>query len=110
MQRFSTLLAALAFTLVFGHLTDKTTGQPLTDVTVQARSSSTTQTTLTDRNGHFRFQKLPPGNYTLMLSSKDVPPQSFHIEIGSDAQTINVKACSTTLDYSCVPGDGGGGA
>jgi hypothetical protein len=104
MRRFTSIIAALAIALFVGHVTDKTTGQPLSGVTVQAVGPQGTATARTDHDGRFAFENLAPGHYTLTLSSKDVPSQDFHITLTGEAQSVSVKACSTTLDYACGSG------
>ncbi|MGZ3496598.1 MAG: carboxypeptidase regulatory-like domain-containing protein [Vulcanimicrobiaceae bacterium] len=104
MRRFAGTLAALAIALFVGHVTDKTTGQALSGVTVQAAGEHGTATATTDHDGRFEFEHLTPGRYTLTLSSKDVPVQVFHITVTGEPQSVSVKACSTTLDYECGSG------
>ncbi|MGH8164004.1 MAG: carboxypeptidase regulatory-like domain-containing protein [Rhodanobacteraceae bacterium] len=106
MHRFVNVAAALAIALLLGRVTDKTTGQPLSGVTVRATGARGSASAVTDRSGHFRMSRLAPGRYTLTLSSKDVPPQSVRAAVSGAAQSIGVKACSTTLDYECA-GDNG---
>ncbi|HEX4013207.1 MAG TPA: carboxypeptidase regulatory-like domain-containing protein [Candidatus Cybelea sp.] len=99
---------AIALTVVTGHITDATTGQPLTNVTISVGSHRTA----TDAHGNYRFSGVAPGRYTLSASSKDVPPQRRAIVVTSAAQTkIDLTLCSTTLDYNCNgagPGAGPG--
>ena len=92
------LLAAVA--MLSGHVTDKTTGQPLTGVHVDAKGPQHASAT-TNGDGAYRLPKLRPGRYTLTLSSADVPPQTFTVTVHGTAQTFDVVACSTTLDYAC---------
>ena len=93
------LLAAAAVVLS-GHVTDKTTGQPLAGVHVAAAGPQRAAAT-TNGDGAYRLPALRPGRYTLTLSSDDVPPQSFTVTVHGTKQTFDVVACSTTLDYAC---------
>jgi protocatechuate 3,4-dioxygenase beta subunit len=97
--------AAVAAVL-FGRITDITTGQPLPNVRVVAGSHAAT----TDAHGAYRIVGLPPGHYTLTVRSSDVPPQHFNVDVkGSNASMqFDLRACSTTLDYMCGgPAPGG---
>ena len=49
--------------MLVGHVTDATTGQPLTNVTIAIGSHKTT----TDENGNYRLAGLPLGPYTTRL-------------------------------------------
>lgn len=98
------LVAALA--VLFGRMTDTTTGQPLPNVRVVAGSHAAT----TDAHGAYRIVGLPPGKYTLTVRSSDVPPQHFAVNVKSSnaATQFDFRACSTTLDYMCGgPAPGG---
>lgn len=101
--------AALALTLLVGHITDRTTGQPLAGVRVTLRAAHKTLAATTDRHGTFRLPDVPAGARTLQYSSDDVPPQSARVHVGGRKQSIAITACSTTLDYSCAGVEGGGG-
>jgi protocatechuate 3,4-dioxygenase beta subunit len=102
-QRFASL-GALAFALavVTGHVTDRTTGQPLTGVRVELSGASTASAT-TRADGSYRIPKLKPGRYVVTLSSNDVPPQRYDLTIAptEKSHARDFTACSTTLDYSC---------
>jgi hypothetical protein len=107
MKAFAML--ALALVTFWGTLLDKTTNQPLTSVRVSASGPSTARGS-TDSRGKFTLTNLRPGQYTITVQSKDVPPQSFDYKI-TKGTTQTIKACSTTLDYHCgSPGGGGPGA
>lgn len=98
----------LALVTFSGTLLDQTTNQPLTGVRVSASGPSAAHAS-TDARGYFRLSDLKPGQYTIIVQSKDVPQQSFSYKITRNmAQTI--KACSTTLDYHCGTPGGGPGA
>lgn len=102
-------MLALALVTFWGTLLDKTTNQPLTGVRVSASGQSTARAS-TDSRGKFTLVNLRPGQYTITVQSKDVPPQNFDYKI-TKGTTQTIKACSTTLDYHCgSPGGGGPGA
>ncbi len=103
------LLLSAALAIVTGTLTDKTTGQPLIGVTVTTTASHQRVQAKTDAHGHFSLGNLPSGNYTLRLSSPDVPAQSTPIRVSGPTTTVKLKACSTTLDYNCGNGGSPGG-
>lgn len=105
--RFGTLAAALAVTILIGQVTDKTTGQPLVGVQIMATVHSTHAVATTNKHGLFHLN-LPPGKYTLHLSSADVPPQQHELVVKGKQQSVTLRACSTTLDYSCGQGGPGG--
>lgn len=101
------LAAALA--VLSGTITDKTTGQPLQGVTVTATEGSQTLRARTDAEGHFVLQHVADGNYTLHMSSRDVPAQTVTVRVHGPTTHVSFKACSMTLDYSCGAGDSSGG-
>jgi hypothetical protein len=39
----------------------------------------------------------------LSVSSDDVPPQGFSVTVGNATSRVNLRVCSTTLDYNCGP-------
>jgi hypothetical protein len=90
---------ALSLVVLVGHITDKTTGQPLPNVKIAIGSHHTT----TDARGAYRLSGLAPGTYTLSASSDDVPPQRRSVTVKQQAspQTLDLVMCSTTLDYGC---------
>jgi hypothetical protein len=108
MHRFTTLCLAAAFTLLFGQLTDRTTGQPLPGVRIVLTHGHMQRHATTGSNGDFRLDGLRPGRYRLRYSSADVPPQSMKVTIHGTRQELDITACSATLDYSCAGGGGGG--
>jgi protocatechuate 3,4-dioxygenase beta subunit len=94
-----TVTAALVLSVLVGHVTDATTGQPLANVTIAIGSHRTT----TDQRGAYRLPGLTPGYYTLSASSKDVPPQHRSVSVKQQTtQRLDLVLCSTTLDYSCA--------
>jgi carboxypeptidase family protein len=106
-RSFLAACSALAFTLLLGQITDKTTGQPLRGVAVIAQSSHALPLhAVTDAHGRFRLPGVRPGAVTLHYSSDDVPPQSLIVHVRGTKQSISITACSTTLDYSCRSGGG----
>jgi hypothetical protein len=96
-------LAALVLTVLTGHIVDRTTSQPLTDVDISAQGAATVAPARTDAAGHYALRGLTPGHYTITVSSDDVPPQHFDVVVRSGkSQQFNITACSTTLDYTCA--------
>lgn len=94
-----------ALAVLYGRVTDLTTGQALVHVSVSAGG---THHALTDSEGHYRISGLKPGRYTLTLQSNDVPPQQQTVTVRKDAAKTqaDLTACSTTLDYACHPSPG----
>ena len=99
---------ALAAAILTGHVTDRTTGQPIAGVRVDARGPMHAHAT-TDERGAYTLRGLRSGTYTLTLSSDDVPPVRDRVRVTSGTTKENVVVCSTTLDYSCAPGGDGQG-
>lgn len=107
-RAFFPALAVLAFTLLLGQVTDKTTGQPLTGVRVEIKQPGGTLHATTGQDGRFRLSGVRPGARTVQYSSADVPPGRVQLRVSGPRQTLHITACSTTLDYSCAGGGGGG--
>ncbi len=106
--RHLSTVAAFAAAVLVGHVTDRTTGQPIGGVHI-ALSGPTHARATTTSNGAYVVRALRPGTYTMTLSSDDVPPQRVHVKVSASKTTRNVVVCSTTLDYSCAPGGDGPG-
>lgn len=105
-HRLARVCAALAFALVVGRITDKTTGQPLPGIDVlmvQPGSAHHAPHTYTDADGNYRLRNVPPGRYQVTISSDDVPAAVFTTTVGAHEKThrLDLVACSVTLDYSC---------
>jgi protocatechuate 3,4-dioxygenase beta subunit len=105
-------LNLLALAVLFGRITDLTTGQPLANVTVLASDGA--HRTTTNAAGRYRLTGLAPGRYTLTLESASVPPQhrSAVVTANRTGTKLDLRVCSTTLDYMCgasAPGGSGSG-
>jgi hypothetical protein len=99
MHARSALIAVWTLAVLVGNLADRTTGQPLSGVSVSVRAAHATSRA----DGSFRLTGLKPGRATLSVSSDDVPPQQFPVTIGNASTRVNLRVCSTTLDYNCGP-------
>ncbi len=95
----SSLLAVWALAVLIGNLADRTTGQPLAGVRVSLGAAHATS----HADGSFRLTGLKPGHATLSVSSDDVPPQRFPVTVRSAPSRVDLRVCSTTLDYNCGP-------
>ncbi len=96
----------LAAALLAGHVVDRTTGQGLANVRVTAGGAST----VTDRAGAYALHGVKAGALTITLESDDVPRQTFPVTVRGSKTHLDVRACSTTLDYECAhtfPNDAG---
>jgi len=106
MLTFALVLATLA-----GRLSDRTTGQPLPDVSVSLSPGH--HSVKTDAGGRFTIAGLKAGTYTLTFESNDVPAQTDVVKLRSgQRRVLTVTVCTTSLDYRCDPGgsaEGGGG-
>lgn len=96
---------ALALAVLAGHVTDRTTGQPLPGVHV-ALSGGGSLSAVTNSDGGYHIRNVKPGHYTVTLSSNDVLPQHYDVTIRptDKTRTADFVACSTTLDYNCSGG------
>ena len=88
----------MAFVLLAGSIADRTTGQPLGGVTVSVGAAHT----VSRADGSFRLNVTKPGPAVVSVSSDDVPPQQFTVTVGTKSR-VNLRVCSTTLDYNCGP-------
>lgn len=104
LSRLTAAASSAALAVLVGHVTDKTTGQPLPGVTITIGPHHAT----TDAHGAYRLTGLAPGHYTMSAGSKDVPPQNKSVDVKQSIQTmtLDLVLCSTTLDYSCAAGPG----
>lgn len=92
------IVVLAAVTLVLsGRVLDRTTGQPLAGVHLQAGRSSAT----TDAHGRYALRGLHAGPVTIVLESDDVLPQQLSVTLGPGSTQHDLRACSTTLDYDC---------
>jgi hypothetical protein len=89
---------AIALVIVAGSVADRTTGQPLPGVTVAIGAAHTVSHT----DGTFRLSVAKAGAAVVSVSSDDVPPQQFNVKLAPPAR-VNLRVCSTTLDYNCGP-------
>jgi hypothetical protein len=96
-NRWSGILA-IALVIVAGSIVDRTTGQPLPGVTVAIGSVHT----VSRADGSFRLTVAKAGPAVVTVSSDDVPPQQFNVKVSPPAH-VNLRVCSTTLDYNCGP-------
>ena len=97
-----TPLIVLSLVVLTGHVTDKTTSQPLAGVHLTLTGPQSARAA-TAADGGYRIAKLRPGRYVVTLSSPDVPPQRFDVTLGkAPTQARDFVACSTTLDFSCA--------
>ncbi|MGA3037010.1 MAG: carboxypeptidase regulatory-like domain-containing protein [Vulcanimicrobiaceae bacterium] len=90
-------ILALLLVVLSGVVRDQTTGQPLAGVNITVDGKHT----VTDSAGHYVVKGVHPGVHTLTIGSKDVPSQRFHVNVKPPSTRFDMRACSTTLDYSC---------
>jgi hypothetical protein len=96
-------IVAFGLVVLMGHIVDRSTGQPLVGVDVSASGAAKISPGKTNDAGQYTLRGMSPGHYTLTVSSDDVPPQTFELDVhGAKVQHFNITACSTTLDYSCA--------
>jgi hypothetical protein len=89
---------AIALIIVTGSIADRTTGQPLPGVTVAIGNAHT----VSRADGTFHLSVAKAGAAVVSVSSDDVPPQQFNVKVSATAH-VNLRVCSTTLDYNCGP-------
>jgi hypothetical protein len=97
MQMPSSLVALLMLAVLVGTVTDRTTGQPMPNVTVAVGAVHATSRP----DGTYRLSGVKTGKATVTASSNDAPPQRFPVTIGSATTHLDLVLCSVTLDYNC---------
>lgn len=97
-RRFFRAAGVLA-ALLIGTVSDRTTGQPLPGVSVSIGAVHAT----TRADGSFRLAGVKAGRTTVRTESDDVPPQHFAVTVGKVSSRLDLRVCSTTLDYNCGP-------
>ncbi len=97
MQMPSSLVAVLAFAVLIGTVTDRTTGQPMPNVTVTVGAAHATSRP----DGTYRLTGVKPGKTSVTASSNDAPPQRFPVTVGNATTHLDLVLCSVTLDYNC---------
>lgn len=105
-MRFASTLA-LVLVVLSGRVLDRTTGQPLPNVRI---TTATGARATSDAKGRYALRGAARGTLVLTLESDDVPPQHVEVRVGGAATHRDLRACSTTLDYTCgthAPSDGG---
>ncbi|HTJ41580.1 MAG TPA: von Willebrand factor type A domain-containing protein [Kofleriaceae bacterium] len=99
-----------------GVVTDVDSGQPLPGATVVATSPALQgeQVVITDDNGRYRIENLPPGTYTITVYYNDQTVQragiavgvaksatvSMKIKLGSQGEVISIEDRAPTIDPS----------
>ncbi len=91
-------MLVLLLVVLSGVVRDQTTGQPLIGVSIQVDG----KTGVTDSGGRYLVKGVHSGAHTLTIGSKDVPSQRFHVTVKPPSTRFDMRACSTTLDYSCA--------
>jgi hypothetical protein len=99
MRARSLLVTSWMLSVLLGSVADRTTGQPLPGVRVELGAAHATSRA----DGSFRLSGLKAGHATLLVSSDDVPPQRFPVTVGAATTHVDLRVCSTTLDYNCGP-------
>ena len=97
MRAHSSIFATLTLAVLLGTITDRTTGQPLSGVLVTVGAAHATS----HDDGSYKLSGVAPGRVTLSVSSDDVPPQRFPVTAGASTTRVDLRVCSTTLDYNC---------
>src|SRR5262249_10320210 len=112
----SLALAQTADAVIAGSVRDSMTGQPLPDaqlmlmgaesmasVTVSSAAQGVVGQVRTDASGAFRFEKLRPGDYNIILSrqgyvaSNLLDARTEHIHAGGAADTENLRLTLTPM-------------
>lgn|GEM_PF-2501790 len=93
--------AALAFAILVGQVSDRTTGQPLGGLRVSSIGPTRTSVR-TNADGHYLLRNLRPGRYTILIRGKGVPTVRARITLSDRRQRKNFVVCNVALDYSCA--------
>ncbi len=96
-MKSAAVTAGWLFAVLLGTIADRTTSQPLPGVSVSLGAAHA----VSRSDGTFRLGGVKPGHATLSVSSDDVPPQRFPVTVGSTTSHVDLRVCSTTLDYNC---------
>jgi hypothetical protein len=95
--KFKEIAVLVALAILTGQITDRTTGQPLSGVNVQVDNKHA----VTDGSGRYAVKGVASGARWVTIGSKDVPSERFRVTIKAPSTRFDMRACSTTLDYSC---------
>ncbi len=99
-HRLLAVCAAIAFVVLVGRITDRTTGQSLSRLTVTLTGPSHASTR-TGPDGRYRLRRLRPGLYRLVIRGKGVPTVRTQIKLEGREVTKDFVVCNIALDYSC---------
>ncbi len=99
-HRLLATCAAIAFVVLVGRITDRTTGQSLARLTVTLTGPSHASAR-TGPDGRYRLLRLRPGIYRLTIRGKGVPTVRTSIRLEGRRVTKNFVVCNIALDYSC---------
>lgn len=84
------LLSSSAYSqTIFGKVTDQMTSEPLVGAVLQLLPQKTA--TITSERGHFSFENLKPGEYTLQCSYMGYQTVEKHITLANKEETINFE-------------------
>lgn len=81
--------------LIKGHLTDKTSGQPLADASIAllyAKDSSIAASAFTDKKGSFTLDELPTGTYKLYITFLGYQPLLQTVSLNEDKPQASLGA------------------
>jgi hypothetical protein len=59
------------------------------------------QHTTSRADGSYRLAGVRSGPAVVTVSSDDVPPQHVNVTVGKTTTRLDLRVCSTTLDYNC---------